>query len=145
MGQILWKGVSQVSGLGRPSEQMATPDSRLALRCRGGCRPPHVWNTEVEKDFFAWGGRPLQSFQIHSRNVFPLMNNWFVYIAVCNFPKIMVTIVTIIFEKFLKPKMDRFRSLKGFFGGIFFVFQPGIYIDRWDLPKTALNLVNLGP
>ena len=31
----------------------------------------------------------------------------------------MVTNVTIIFEKFLKPKMDRFRGLKGFFGGIF--------------------------
>ena len=28
---------------------------------------------------------------------------------------------------------------------LFFVFQPGIYISKWDLPKTALDLVNLGP
>ena len=42
--------------------------------------------------------------------------------------------------------MDLFCSLKScFYGGISFVFQPGIYMDRWDLPKTAPDLVNLGP
>ena len=28
---------------------------------------------------------------------------------------------------------------------LIFFFQPGIYIGRWDLPKTSLDLVNLGP
>ena len=41
--------------------------------------------------------------------------------------------------------MDLFCGLKSVFGWYFFVFQPGIYIGRWDLPKTALDLVNLGP
>ena len=41
--------------------------------------------------------------------------------------------------------MDLFCDLKSLFGWYFFVFQPGIYIGRWDLPKNALDLVNLGP
>ena len=54
--------------------------------------------------------------------------------------------VAIIFRISWKPqKMDLFCGLKScFYGGIFF-FQPGIYMGRWDLPKTAPDLVNLGP
>ena len=41
--------------------------------------------------------------------------------------------------------MDLFCGLKNLFWLYFFVFQPTIYVGRWDLPKNALDLVNLGP
>ena len=41
--------------------------------------------------------------------------------------------------------MDLFCGLKNLFLLYFFVFQPTIYVGRWDLPKNALDLVNLGP
>ena len=63
-----------------------------------------------------------------------------------NFRKWGLLIVTLIFGNSWKPrKMDLFCGLKSVFGWYFFVFQPGIYIGRWDLQKNALDLVNLGP
>ena len=65
---------------------------------------------------------------------------------ITNFRKWGLLIVTLIFGNSWKPrKMDLFCGLKSVFGWYFFVFQPGIYIGRWDLQKNALDLVNLGP
>ena len=51
------------------------------------------------------------------------------------------------FQKFMKTQKNGpfLRPKKFFLWWYFFVFHPGIYMGRWDLPKTAPDLVNLGP
>ena len=51
------------------------------------------------------------------------------------------------FQNFMKTQKNGpfLQPKKLFLWWYFFVFQPGIYMDRWDLPKTAPDLVNLGP
>ena len=55
------------------------------------------------------------------------------------------------FSKFVKTMWSSFLDIREnpenwpFFVRYFFVFHSGIYIGRWDLPKTSLDLVNLGP
>ena len=49
------------------------------------------------------------------------------------------------FQKFMKTQKNRPFLRPKYLLWYFFVFHPGIYMGRWDLLKTAPDLVKLGP
>ena len=67
------------------------------------------------------------------------------YIVAIIFGNSSLYMAIIFRNSWIRRKMDLFCSLKSDFCVVFFVFQPRIYFGRWNLPKTAPVLADLGP